>query len=106
MRTTESSRATAAAGTRAGGALVRGMTRWDLVGLCINGIIGAGIFGLPSSVAGILGASSPIAFALCAIVVYVFVLCFAEASAASRRRADHTFIREPSLDRLLRSKWA
>ncbi len=54
------------------------MNRWDLTALAINGIIGAGIFGLPSSVAAILGAASPIAFALCAVVVYVIVLCFGE----------------------------
>jgi amino acid transporter len=79
MSTTEASRA-ATAGTNARPSLVRAMTRWDLTALAINGIIGAGIFGLPSSAAQILGASSPIAFVLCAIVVYVFVLCFAEAA--------------------------
>lgn len=66
--------------TETGRALVRGMTRWDLAGICINGIIGAGIFGLPSAAARMLGVSSPIAFVLCGIVVYVLVLCFAEAS--------------------------
>ena len=66
--------------TRADRALVRGMTRWHLAGLCINAIIGAGIFGLPASVASIVGVSSPIAFALCGLVVYVLVLCFSEAS--------------------------
>ena len=30
------------------GGLVRGIRRWDLVAIAINGIIGAGIFGLPS----------------------------------------------------------
>ena len=80
MHTTEPLGATAVPGTRAGRALVRGMTRWDLAGICINGIIGAGIFGLPAAAAGMLGVSSPIAFVLCAIVVYVLVLCFAEAA--------------------------
>jgi len=61
-------------------AVSRRMTRWHLAGLSINGIIGAGIFGVPSSAARILGVSSPIAFALCAVIVYVFVLCFAEAA--------------------------
>lgn len=54
------------------------MTRWDLTALAINGIIGSGIFGLPSIVARLLGVSSPIAFVVCGIIVYVFVLCFAE----------------------------
>lgn len=74
MRTTDTIDSTA------GRALVRAMTRWDLAGLAINGIIGAGIFGLPSSVAAMLGVSSPIAFVLCAMVVYVIVLCFGEAA--------------------------
>src|SRR2546428_2306881 len=79
MSSTEASRA-AVAGTHPGSSLVRAMTRWDLTALATNGIIGAGIFGLPSSAAQMLGVSSPIAFVLCAIVVYVFVLCFAEAA--------------------------
>ena len=79
MSSTEASRA-AVAGTHPGSSLVRAMTRWDLTALATNGIIGAGIFGLPSSAAQMLGVSSPVAFVLCAIVVYVFVLCFAEAA--------------------------
>jgi amino acid transporter len=54
------------------------MTRLDLTALAVNGIIGAGIFGLPSSVSRLLGVSSPVAFVVCAVLVYVFVLCFAE----------------------------
>ena len=54
------------------------MSRWDLTALAVNGIIGAGIFGLPATAAKLLGYASPIAFVLCAAVVYVFVLCFAE----------------------------
>ena len=80
MNTTETFKTAAVSDASAARALVRGMTRWDLAGLSINGIIGAGIFGLPSSVARMLGASSPIAFVLCALIVYVFVLCFAEAA--------------------------
>ena len=79
MSSTDASRA-AVAGTHPGSSLVRAMTRWDLTALATNGIIGAGIFGLPSSAAQMLGVSSPVAFVLCAIVVYVFVLCFAEAA--------------------------
>lgn len=54
------------------------MGRWDLTALTINGIIGSGIFGVPSAVAKLLGVSSPIAFVVCAAIVYIFVLCFAE----------------------------
>src|SRR5262245_12886307 len=62
------------------GVLVRAMTRWDLTALALNGLIGAGIFGLPSSAARMLGVASPIAFVLCAVIVYVIVLCFAESA--------------------------
>jgi amino acid transporter len=58
--------------------LIAALTVWDLTAIAINGIIGAGIFGLPALAAGMLGASSPIAFVLCAIIVSFFVLCFAE----------------------------
>src|SRR5213079_2620452 len=43
--------------------LVRGIRRWDLVAVTINGIIGAGIFGLPSKVYTLIGSYSLIAFA-------------------------------------------
>lgn len=62
--------------TRAG--LVRGINRWDLVAVAINGIIGAGIFGLPSKVYALIGPYSLVAFAVCALVVTFIVLCFAE----------------------------
>ena len=58
--------------------LVRGIRRWDLVAVAINGIIGAGIFGLPSKVFALIGAYSVIAFIACAVVVALIVLCFAE----------------------------
>ncbi len=58
--------------------LVRGIRRWDLVAVAINGIIGAGIFGLPSKVFALIGAYSIIAFIACAVVVALIVLCFAE----------------------------
>jgi amino acid transporter len=58
--------------------LIRGIRRWDLVAIAINGIIGAGIFGLPSKVFSLIGSYSLIAFVACAIVVTLFILCFAE----------------------------
>lgn len=60
--------------------LVRGIRRWDLVAICINGIIGAGIFGLPSRVYALIGTYSLIAFVVCALVVALIILCFAEVS--------------------------
>jgi len=58
--------------------LIRGIRRWDLVAITINGIIGAGIFGLPSKVFALIGSYSLIAFVACAAVVTLFILCFAE----------------------------
>jgi APA family basic amino acid/polyamine antiporter len=58
--------------------LIRGIGRWDLVAIAINGIIGAGIFGLPSKVFSLIGPYSLIAFVVCALVVTLFILCFAE----------------------------
>ena len=58
--------------------LVRGIRRWDLVAIAINGIIGAGIFGLPSKVYSLIGTYSLIAFVACAFVVALIILCFAE----------------------------
>ncbi|HEY6968298.1 MAG TPA: amino acid permease [Candidatus Angelobacter sp.] len=58
--------------------LVRGIYRWDLVAVAINGIIGAGIFGLPAQVYRFTGRYSLLAFLVCALVVSCIVLCFAE----------------------------
>jgi amino acid transporter len=58
--------------------LVRGIRRWDLVAIVINGVIGAGIFGLPSKVYALIGAYSIAAFLICALVASLIVLCFAE----------------------------
>jgi len=60
--------------------LVRGIRRWDLVAIAINGIIGAGIFGLPAKVYSLIGTYSLIAFVACALVVALIILCFAEVS--------------------------
>jgi basic amino acid/polyamine antiporter, APA family len=61
-----------------GEGLVRGIRRWDLVAIAVNGIIGAGIFGLPAKVFALIGSYSLIAFVVCALVVAVIILCFAE----------------------------
>jgi amino acid transporter len=60
--------------------LVRAIRKWDLVAIALNGIIGAGIFGLPSKVYGLTGTASVLAVIGCAMVVGVIVLCFAEVS--------------------------
>jgi len=58
--------------------LIRGIRRWEVVAVVINSIIGAGIFGLPSQVAGLLGPYSLVAFVVCALFVTLLIICFAE----------------------------
>ncbi|RYZ29783.1 MAG: amino acid permease [Chitinophagaceae bacterium] len=58
--------------------LQRGIHKWDLVLMIINSIIGAGIFGLPSKIFALTGVYSILAFFVCAAVVLLFILCFAE----------------------------
>jgi amino acid transporter len=60
--------------------LARAVGRWDLAALAINGLIGSAIFGLPAAAARLTGAWSPVATVLCAAVVILIVLCFAEAA--------------------------
>jgi basic amino acid/polyamine antiporter, APA family len=56
------------------------MGRWTLTALVINSIIGSGIFGLPSVVAGYLGKQSPLAYLVAAAGIGVVIACFAEVS--------------------------
>ncbi len=64
--------------------LVRGISRWDLVAITINTIIGAGIFGLPSKVTALIGSYSLFAFIACAVIIGFIVLCFAEVASRFR----------------------
>ena len=58
----------------------RSIRKWEMVLLFINGVIGAGIFGLPSKVFKEVGVYSIAAFLVCAIAVFIIILCFAEVS--------------------------
>lgn len=69
---------TAAAPSRGG--LVRGIGRASMVALFVNAVVGAGIFGLPSSVHALLGPYALLAYVACALLVLLVVLCFAEVS--------------------------
>ena len=60
--------------------LVRGIGRWDLVGVVINSVIGAGIFVLPARSFKLIGSYSFIAFIICALVIFLIILCFTEVS--------------------------
>jgi len=64
--------------------LVRGIRRWDLVAVAINSVVGAGIFGLPSEVAKLIGTYSIAAFFVCSLLIALFTLCFAEVSSRFR----------------------
>jgi amino acid transporter len=58
--------------------LVRAIGRWSMVALVVNSILGSGIFGLPSVVAGLLGRASPVAVVLAGVGVGVIIACYAE----------------------------
>ncbi|HVE56085.1 MAG TPA: APC family permease, partial [Pyrinomonadaceae bacterium] len=60
--------------------LVRGISRWDLAAIAVNTVIGTGIFLLPAKVTGLIGNYSLFAFAVCAAIVALIVVCFAEVS--------------------------
>src|SRR5579863_8286047 len=57
---------------------IRAMGRWTLTALVINSIIGSGIFGLPSVVAGYVGKQSPLAYLIASIGIGIVIACFAE----------------------------
>jgi APA family basic amino acid/polyamine antiporter len=65
--------------------LVRAIGRWSLVTLMVNFTIGAGIFGLPSAAAGLLGGQSPIAYLIAAAGIGVIAACVAEVASRFRQ---------------------
>jgi APA family basic amino acid/polyamine antiporter len=58
--------------------LVRAIGRWSLAALAVNSIIGSGIFGLPATVAGLLGKRSVLAVLIAGAAMAVIMACFAE----------------------------
>lgn len=60
--------------------LVRAVGTWALAAAIVNGVVGGGIFSLPSAMAGAAGTWAPAAFILCAFAMGAVVLCFAEAA--------------------------
>jgi basic amino acid/polyamine antiporter, APA family len=57
---------------------VRSIGRVGLTALAVNIIIGGGIFGLPSEIAGLVGRASPLAMILAGLLMGVIMACFAE----------------------------
>ena len=64
--------------------LLRAIGRWSLAGLVLNSIIGSGIFGLPSVVAGLLGRAGIFAYLIAAAGIGVIMGCFAEVASQFR----------------------
>ena len=60
--------------------LKRVVSRWEVVALCLNDVIGSGIYLLPATAAALLGAASLGAIALAGLAVFLLILCFAEAA--------------------------
>ena len=58
--------------------LIRAIGRWALTAAVINGVVGSGVFGLPSTLAGFAGAWSPLTVLIAGVGILVIVLCFAE----------------------------
>lgn len=62
------------------GKLVRAVGFWGLVAMCINAVVGSGVFLLPTESYKLLGPFSLWAPLIFALPVFVLVLCFAEAA--------------------------
>jgi len=69
---------TAVQGTTSSKQLVRAIGRWSLAALTINSVIGSGVFGLPSTLAGLMGTWSPLAVLFAGACMSVIMACFAE----------------------------
>ena len=57
---------------------MRAIGRWSLAALAVNSVIGSGIFGLPSTVAGLLGKRSVLAVLIAGAAIGIIMACFAE----------------------------
>ena len=66
--------------TESSAKLVRAVGFWGLVAMCINAVIGSGVFLLPTESYKLLGPFSLWAPLLFAVPVFILVLCFAEAA--------------------------
>ncbi len=64
----------------AGPGFRRAVSRWEIVGLSVNDVIGSGVYLLPAAATAILGFSSVGAVVLAGFAVLLLVLCFAEAA--------------------------
>jgi APA family basic amino acid/polyamine antiporter len=58
--------------------LLRAIGRWSLAALAVNSVIGSGIFGLPATVAGLLGKRSVVGVLIAGAAMGVIMACYAE----------------------------
>ena len=75
--------------------LNREIRKWDLVALLINVTVGAGILKLPAEVQRTVGDYSLLAFVVCAVIIGLIALCFAEVgSRFNRTGGPYLYARE------------
>ena len=79
--------------------LVRAIGRWSLVALVLNSVIGSGIFGLPSSIAKLLGPSAPWAYVWGALAIALIMAVFAEVSSQFRESGGQYLYAREALGR-------
>src|SRR5437763_2316407 len=60
--------------------LERAVSRWQIVALALNNVVGGGVFLLPAAAAAVLGAGSLWAILGAGLAILLVVLCFAEAA--------------------------
>jgi basic amino acid/polyamine antiporter, APA family len=60
--------------------LLRAVSRWQVVALSVNDVIGSGVYLLPAAAAALLGPASLWAILAAGLCVLLIVLCFAEAA--------------------------
>ncbi len=58
---------------------VRAVSRWQIVALALNDVIGSGVYLLPAAAAALLGPVSVLAVLAAGLAILLVVLCFAEA---------------------------
>jgi basic amino acid/polyamine antiporter, APA family len=75
--------------------LIRAVSRWQLVGLSINDVIGSGIYLLPAATFVLLGAASVWAVLIAGLAVGLLVLCYAQAgSYFDQPGGSYLYVRE------------
>jgi amino acid transporter len=75
--------------------LVRGIGTWALGANVINMVLGAGIFAIPGIVAAQIGPAALIAYLVCAFIVGLVFLCYAEVgSRVTRSGGSYAYVEE------------